>query len=215
MFRLCSILLALSAAPLLADPAGALRVIDGDTFDIGGERVRLFGVDAPERDQPCTDSREEPWPCGAWVTAQVDALYGGAQAACTTLDIDRYQRPVVRCSIGGRDLGQMLVADGLATAYREYSWDYDLDEKSAQLAAIGIWSGGMQPPAAFRAAQAPAPQAAPGDCDIKGNISGSGQIYHRPGDASYSDTRIDETRGERWFCSEAEAVAAGWRAPRN
>lgn len=54
----------------------------------------------------------------------------------------------------------------------------------------------------------------PGECRIKGNIGGSGKIYHLPGTAAYAKTRIDESKGERWFCSEDEARAAGWRAPR-
>jgi endonuclease YncB( thermonuclease family) len=53
----------------------------------------------------------------------------------------------------------------------------------------------------------------PGNCLIKGNISSSGSIYHLPGSDSYDGTRIDESRGERWFCTEAEARAAGWRPP--
>ncbi len=52
-----------------------------------------------------------------------------------------------------------------------------------------------------------------GNCTIKGNISSSGRIYHVPGDAAYDKTRIDDSRGERWFCTEAEAKAAGWRPP--
>ena len=55
---------------------------------------------------------------------------------------------------------------------------------------------------------------ASGKCRIKGNISGSGKIYHVPGSDSYERTKIDESKGERWFCTEAEARAAGWRAPR-
>ncbi|MCB1596658.1 MAG: thermonuclease family protein [Gammaproteobacteria bacterium] len=73
--------------------------------------------------------------------------------------------------------------------------------------------------AAIRAAPASAPVPAgrkSGDCLIKGNIgSGGKRIYHVPGSASYANTRIDESKGERWFCSEAEARAAGFRAPRN
>ena len=61
---------------------------------------------------------------------------------------------------------------------------------------------------------APAPQSAPGGCAIKGNISGNGRIYHLPGSRSYEKTRIDTAKGERWFCSEGEARAAGWRAAR-
>ena len=54
----------------------------------------------------------------------------------------------------------------------------------------------------------------PGDCKIKGNIGKSGKVYHVPGSPSYANTKIDESKGERWLCSEAEARAAGWRAPR-
>jgi len=53
-----------------------------------------------------------------------------------------------------------------------------------------------------------------GDCRIKGNISSNGKIYHRPGSPAYEKTRIDESKGERWFCSEEEARAAGWRPPK-
>ena len=215
MFRLCSIF-ALCVWPIvaLADLGGALQVVDGDTFDIGDTRVRLFGVDAPEAAQTCTVSDGQVWACGAWVTEQVRQGYQGAQADCTVLDTDRYGRAVVRCDVAGRDLGRALVQAGLATAYRDYSWDYDLDEKAAQLAQAGLWASQFQSPAAFRAALATPDPGPPGDCVIKGNISGNGHIYHRPGDPSYNNTRIDEARGERWFCTATEAEAAGWRAAR-
>ena len=82
------------------------------------------------------------------------------------------------------------------------------------MAGRGIFGSDMAAPEAFRAAGQPAPQAAPGDCVIKGNISSNGQIYHLPGQENYADTRIDTSRGERWFCSEVEARAAGWRRAR-
>lgn len=56
--------------------------------------------------------------------------------------------------------------------------------------------------------------AAPGECRIKGNVGSSGRIYHVPGSSAYEKTRIDESKGERWFCTEQEARAAGWRPPR-
>lgn len=73
-----------------------------------------------------------------------------------------------------------------------------------------IASTGQQRVAAPAARSVPA-----GECRIKGNISRNGKIYHVPGSRSYNDTKIDETKGERWFCSEEEAVAAVWRAPRS
>lgn len=96
--------------------------------------------------------------------------------------------------------------------------DYDLAEKSAQIAETGLWSGIMQSPAAYRAAQrttSPDVSAPDASCIIKGNISNSGRIYHMPHNRDYANTRINEARGERWFCTEAEARAAGWRAARN
>jgi hypothetical protein len=67
------------------------------------------------------------------------------------------------------------------------------------------------------AAAAPVAEPGPGSCDIKGNINDKGEhIYHVKGKSpSYEATIIDELDGERWFCSESEAVAAGWRAPKN
>jgi endonuclease YncB( thermonuclease family) len=67
------------------------------------------------------------------------------------------------------------------------------------------------PPSAVALAAASNP---PGTCAIKGNISRNGRIYHLPNSASYARTTIDESKGERWFCSEREAQAAGWRPPR-
>lgn len=53
-------------------------------------------------------------------------------------------------------------------------------------------------------------------CDIKGNISPTTgeRIYHVPGQEHYRETTINRRYGERWFCSEAEARAAGWRKAR-
>jgi hypothetical protein len=77
---------------------------------------------------------------------------------------------------------------------------------------------GRRAPTRSAGAASPAPPSAPSapttGCRIKGNISQSGRIYHVPGSPSYDQTRIDESKGERWFCSEAQARAAGWRAPR-
>lgn len=215
--RLALVLL-LAALPVAvtANPAGRITVKDGDTFDVGGVTVRLFGIDAPEAGQTCTDAGGNLWDCGAWVTDQVRARYDGTHVTCETLDFDRYGRTVARCHAGDQDIARALVLAGLAVAYRDYSWDYDLDEKAAQITGAGLWSGSFQTPADWRAAQrAPQPEQVTGGCNIKGNISASGQIYHQPHNRDYAATRIDESRGERWFCTPAEAEAAGWRPARN
>lgn len=205
----------LVAAPALAGPEGRIRVIDADTIRVGDETVRLFGIDAPETDQTCTRPGGEAWDCGLWAAQEVRARYEGGRAVCQTLDRDRYGRTVARCAANGGDMGEAIVKAGLATAYQRYSMDYVETEKAAVVAGRGIFAGGVETPSDYRAAQrAASAQPIPDDCPIKGNISRSGRIYHAPGQADYDATRIDETRGERWFCSEAEAVAAGWRKAR-
>lgn len=215
MIRICSLLLALSyATASLAAPNGVLRVIDADTFDVGGVRVRLFGVDAPEMGQPCTANGQE-WDCGRWARDLVRDRFEGQRARCTQQDIDRYGRVVATCDVGGVDLGAALVGDGIAWAYRRYSSLYDLDEKTAAVAGRGLWGFEIDNPGAYREARVAGRDAPDTDCAIKGNISNSGRIYHMPGGRDYDRTGIDPTRGERWFCSRREAEAAGWRAARN
>jgi endonuclease YncB( thermonuclease family) len=228
MFRLLSILalVALGVAALAATapgPArlsgaaqvtGAARVIDGDTFDIGGTRVRLFGVDAPEHDQTCKAGDGAGWACGDWATARVTELYGGKLLACQPQDIDRHGRIVARCFAGGEDIAARLVGEGVIGAYPRYSQDYVALEASAKAAGRGLWAGTMQAPEDFRQTRQSAPVDAPAGCAIKGNISDRGRIYHLPGSENYAKTRISTARGERWFCSESEARAAGWRAAR-
>lgn len=213
MFRLC-FLLCLLAQPAAADPAGPVRVIDGDTVAIGDDTVRLFGIDAPERDQLCQTADGADWACGDWARAELDRRFAGAWAECETRDTDRYGRTVAVCRAGGVDIGRDLVRSGIALAYRAYSRDYDLDEKSARIEALGLWAGRFDLPAAHREAARAAASAAPGECVIKGNISDAGQVYHMPGQRDYDATRINEARGERWFCTPAEAEAAGWRPAR-
>jgi Micrococcal nuclease (thermonuclease) homologs len=88
MLRLCSwfvLAMGLATATLAAEVSGTLRVIDGDTVDVGVTRIRIFGIDAPERDQPCTTLSGQNWGCGDWVTQQVRDLFEGQAARCTPL----------------------------------------------------------------------------------------------------------------------------------
>lgn len=196
------------------DVVGRAAVVDGDTFRVAGTSVRLHGIDAPEQKQPCTDENGTSWACGAWVTDQVRRSYAGKKVRCETVTTDRYGRIVARCYLGDVDIGRQLVQQGLAFAYRKYSLDYDLDEKRAAVAQRGLHGTQIQEPAVYRREQSPAPPPPDASCVIKGNISGNGRIYHMPGQEHYDRTRISQSRGEHWFCSEAQARNAGWRKAR-
>ncbi len=204
--------LMLLCGPAFADVSGPLRVIDGDTFDVGGERIRLFGVDAPEHGQPCTQPNGSIMDCGEWVSDQIAAQFEGRQTVCIGRERDRYDRLVATCTIEGVDLGREIVASGLARAFLFYSEDYAADEKSAAVAGRGIWQFTLASPASYRARDVSPP---PSGCDIKGNISKNGHIYHMPHSRDYQRTRINEDQGERWFCSESLAQQAGWRPAQN
>jgi endonuclease YncB( thermonuclease family) len=210
---LCILLLSILPVAAAAAPDGVLRVIDADTFDVGGVRVRLFGIDAPEIGQPCAADGVE-WDCGSWARDLVRDRFEGQRARCEHQDIDHYGRVVATCVVNGVDVGAAIVGEGWAWAYRYYSSLYDLDEKAAAVAERGLWAVTVQRPSDYRSA--PIVESATPDpaCAIKGNISGNGRIYHMPGSQTYARTSINEAQGERWFCTAAEAESAGWRAVR-
>lgn len=215
MLKVCLVILSFAIVlPASADVMGRVRVIDGDTFDVAGVRVRLHGIDAPEDKQTCQTEQGTSWACGAWVTSTVGTLYDGKRARCREVDVDRYGRVVARCSIDGRDVGQQLVSRGLAFAYRKYSMAYDLDEKGAAVNDRGLHASRVQDPAQYRATRAKGRIPPDRTCAIKGNITKSGQIYHMPGQRDYERTGINLNKGERWFCSEQDARASGWRKAR-
>ena len=227
MRRVAAIVLALlfsSLAPALADIVGRAAVIDGDTLEIHGQRIRLFGIDAPESAQSCT-ADNKAWRCGQQAALALDRKIAGHTVSCTEKDRDQYRRIVAVCTAGDEDLNAWLVAEGWALAYRQYSTTYIGQEDAARAAHKGVWRGTFVPSWDWRhdqraetaagKSQAPPKPEQTGNCVIKGNISTKGErIYHVPGGKSYEQTRIDTANGERWFCTEAEAQAAGWRRSR-
>lgn len=212
------ILLALVSAVmpsvLHADIAGRASVIDGDTIEVHGQRIRLHGIDAPEGAQLC-QVKDKSWLCGQQASLALNAKIAGRTVSCKQKDVDRYRRIVAVCFAGGDDLNAWMVAEGWALAYRRYSTEYVRQESNASAANLGIWRGDFVAPWDWRRGKrlAVAMTQHSDSCLIKGNISiSSGErIYHVPGGYYYDQTQIDATKGERWFCSEADAQAAGWR----
>jgi len=200
-----------------AELSGPARVIDGDTLEVAGERIRLHGVDAPELSQRCKDEKGKNWHCGDQASNALLEKIGQEKVSCKGTGQDSYGRTIAVCSVSGSELNSWLVEQGWAVAFRRYSTDYVDTESKARSQRVGLWVGSFEMPWEYRARlwdeasnSAPDP-----NCPIKGNINRKGErIYHTPwGSRSYKRTKIDTRKGERWFCNEAEAVAAGWRAP--
>lgn len=204
---------------------GPARVKDGDTIVIAGTTIRLEGIDAPEAAQSCRTSDGGSWPCGRESTRALADLIGADDVACVHRGFDKYSRMLAVCSAGGRNLNALMVQRGWAWAFVRYSQAYSGLEMEARSSRVGIWQGDAQAPWDFRAsgsAQANARhafaqprQAAPAavdGCAIKGNVTASGLIYHTPSSPWYHKVSMGGATGKRWFCSETEAVAAGWRA---
>ncbi len=221
MFRHCSLLLLL-CAPLHAETlTGTIRVVDGDTIELSSSlNIRLVGIDAPETGQLCRDASGAMRSCGEIATALVQRAYEGRAGRCDVEGRDRHGRPLAVCHVAGRDMNADLVRLGIARIYRagmRYEDARYIEEQSeASRLGRGFWAHEMQDPAEWRAERRTgrvAQWASAGACGIKGNISDRGRLYHMPGSAAYARTRIDAARGERWFCSEAEALAAGWSKP--
>jgi endonuclease YncB( thermonuclease family) len=110
--------------------SGPARVIDGDTIEVNHQRIRLWGIDAPERDQPG----------GAQATAYLQRITLNESVSCNPRDTDRYHRIVAKCSVLGRDLGASLVSVGLAIDYTRYSHGFYRDEENAaRQEKLGVW----------------------------------------------------------------------------
>ena len=235
-----SVALVVTAALMIASPAfaaeitGVPRVVDGDTIEIGQVKIRLSGIDAPEADQICLDANGEKWACGVAARDELIRYSKGQAWGCTTTGTDRYKRSLANCFIEGEDVSAWMVRSGWALSFVRYSHAYDADEATARDAGAGLWSGSFIAPwdwrhrnktttilgrasvpvnaqtillGAVSASEAPSPE-----CVIKGNVNRKGErMYHLPGQLNYAQINMGKGLGERWFCTEAEADAAGWR----
>ena len=195
--------------------SGAARIIDGDTIHIAGQRVRLYGIDAAEINQLC-QRKGIQWQCGIKAAEKLKELTAGSIVSCTEIDRDRYGRIVAVCIAKRTEVNAAMVLSGMALAYRKYSDDYISHEASAKAARRGLWSGQFTLPWEWRrGTRLPSKDFIDDDtngCRIKGNINSKGvRLYHMPHGRWYAETVVTVSKGERWFCSEDEAIRAGWR----
>ncbi len=130
-----------------AEAAEPLRVIDGDTIVLKGERIRLAHIDAPEVDQTCTGKDGQEWRCGEVAKVALSHMTEGRKVICLPLDKDRYGRTVAVCAAAGiGDLGSAMVRTGYALA----AGGYQRLQEEAAARGDGIWEGSFQAPALYR-----------------------------------------------------------------
>ena len=128
-------------------PCFGHKVVDGDTMEIVGFRVRLHGIDAPESHQSCLDSRGKIYRCGMEATAAVSLLAAGGVSCTVEGETDRYGRKIATCfSAHGTNINKWMVRYGHAVAYRKYSMKYVSEEDKARAEGRGIHRGRFIPP---------------------------------------------------------------------
>lgn len=203
-----------------------IRVVDGDTIEIeGGEKVRYIGIDTPET----VDPRKTVQCFGVEASKKNKELVEGKMVRLEkdVTDRDKYNRLLRYIYVGDTFINLELVRQGFAYSYSyppdiKYQDQFVKAQQEAREAKRGLWGACSEDtrvnPSATPQASSPAPatQSSSSGCTIKGNISTSGEkIYHLPGCGSYAKTQIDESHGEKWFCTETEAQTAGWRKALN
>ena len=130
---------------------GVPTITDGDTLKIGGVKIRLFGIDAPERKQRCKNAEGAKYRCGKAATNALRKKISGKAVRCEKTGEDRpRERIVAVCFRGDIDLNGWMVSAGHALAYRYYSKSYIDEEKRAKAAKRGIWAGEFVPPWKWR-----------------------------------------------------------------
>lgn len=133
---------------------GRASVIDGDTLEIHDQRIRLWGVDAPEGRQSCDAADGAVYACGRLSANRLDQHLQDKTVACFEEDTDRYGRMVARCEVDGEDVGAWLVRHGYAVRYARYAGTaYLAEEAAAKQDGAGVWSGRFTNPEDWRRAQ--------------------------------------------------------------
>ncbi len=204
---------------MAAEPpiTGRASIVSGDMLRVDRTNVRLDGIDALDREQTCLRADNRSWRCGDAAQNALGRLIGGRQVRCepTAKESDGTVRAT--CFVGTTDIAAELVKGGHVLAEAAMLPRYRAEQGVAREAKAGLWSGPGQPerPAAWRSrvweeAKARAPQG----CPIKGKVAGrrgdGAKTYHLPWSPTYMQLRVVSARGERWFCSEDEARAAGF-----
>ena len=137
---------------------GFAKVVDGDTIKINSKKIRLYGIDAPEKKQKCKKtyltisfmSFTKDYMCGEVSTQKLIKKINKQKLNCNILDVDRYKRLIGECFKRNINLNSWMVSNGYAVAYRKYSKKYVSDEINAKNNKLGIWQGKFEMPWVYR-----------------------------------------------------------------
>ncbi len=198
-----------------SDPSSTLEgravAVAGDSLRFAEATVALDGIEAPERDQECLRG-DKRWRCGDAAKDALARAIRGKRVSCEFTGTRDEGTKTARCTVRGADIAEALVREGHVFAEEGLFSRYATEESDARRAGAGVWAGETDRPAEYRAKRwEEARRAAPEGCPIKGRVASGSRIYVLPWSPAYDSVRVVSARGERWFCSEAEAQAAGWR----
>jgi endonuclease YncB( thermonuclease family) len=146
MRALILFILLLVSVQARADVVGHPRVIDGDTLEISGTKVRLLGIDAPELQQTCQNKRGRAYDCGHNAARHLRLLIGPKEVTCRSAEQDKDGLLLAVCYVGRHDLNRQMVLEGWALAYRADSDAYIREELAARHLKDGLWKGRFVPP---------------------------------------------------------------------
>ncbi|WP_262589135.1 thermonuclease family protein [Candidatus Pelagibacter communis] len=138
--------------------SGFAKVVDGDTIKINSKKIRLYGIDAPEKKQKCKKtyltisfmSFTKDYMCGEVSTQKLIKKINNQKLNCNIIDVDRYNRLIGECFKRNINLNSWMVSNGYAVAYRKYSKKYVSDEINAKNNKLGIWQGKFEMPWDYR-----------------------------------------------------------------
>ena len=131
--------------------ADNLKIVDGDTIVLNGEKIRFSGIDTPELKQTCMQDDQEV-DCGMSAKMLLVKKIGNNIPECISEGKDVYKRTLAECFINGESLSSFLVRSGYAFAYRKYSTKFIKDEEFAKANKLGMWAMTFQYPLDFRKA---------------------------------------------------------------
>ncbi len=153
-----AVLLALAGPALAAEIVGPARAIDGDTIEVGGRRIDLFGIDAPEKEQFCLKRKKaEPWDCGIAAQIRLMRLLQRQEVRCEKKGSASDGAIIARCTINEADLGQMMILQGFAFAAQGSGPAniYKRAERGAEAVREGMWKRRFVKPWEWRAGKRP------------------------------------------------------------